>query len=143
EYIREKGTNRTQYYRGVVERYRWVDIGSSYLPSELLAAFLTAQLEHFGQIQARRKEVWNAYHTRLADWAAEYGVVQPTVPDGRVHPAHIYYLLLPDLPNRQTFLRHLRDRGIQATFHYQPLHDAPAGLRYGRTAPGGCPVTER
>ncbi|GAA3269340.1 dTDP-4-amino-4,6-dideoxygalactose transaminase [Dactylosporangium vinaceum] len=143
EYIREKGTNRTQYYRGVVERYRWVDIGSSYLPSELLAAFLTAQLEHFGQIQARRQEVWAAYHSRLADWAAEAGVIQPTVPDECVHPAHIYYLLLPDLGTRQSFLRHLRDRGIQATFHYQPLHDAPAGLRYGRTGPGGCPVTER
>ena len=143
EFIREKGTNRTQYYRGTVDRYRWVDIGSSYLPSELLAAFLPAQLERFAEILGRRKEVWDAYHTRLAGWAAECGVTQPTVPDGCVHPAHIYYLLLPDLPSRQMFLRHLRERGIQATFHYQPLHDAPAGLRYGRTAPGGCPVTER
>ncbi len=142
EFIREKGTNRSQYYRGVVDKYRWVDVGSSYLPSELLAAFLTAQLESFGKIQERRMQVWEAYHERLADWAAENGVDRPTVPEGCEHPAHIYHLLLPGLEQRHAFLGHLRDRGVEATFHYQPLHNAPAGLRYGRTGPGGCPVTE-
>jgi len=143
ELIREKGTNRKQYYRGMVDRYRWVDIGSSYLPSELLAAFLTAQLEGFAEIQARRRQVWDAYQSRLAGWAAEHGVRQPTLPEGCVHPAHIYFLLLPDLANRQALLRHLRARDVEATFHYQPLHDAPAGARFGRPAPGGCPVTDR
>ncbi|RVX38767.1 dTDP-4-amino-4,6-dideoxygalactose transaminase [Nonomuraea polychroma] len=143
EIIREKGTNRTQYYRGTIDKYHWVDLGSSYLPSELLAAFLTAQLERFGEIQERRLQVWDAYHERLADWAAESGVVQPTVPDGCRQPAHIYYLLLPDAENREAFRAHLAERGVQATPHYQPLHSAPAGLRYGRTAVGGCPVTER
>ncbi|MFG2533161.1 dTDP-4-amino-4,6-dideoxygalactose transaminase [Streptomyces sp. NPDC048516] len=143
EIIREKGTNRTQYYRGSIEKYHWVGLGSSYLPSELLAAFLTAQLENFDVIQARRIEIWDTYQVRLEEWAAENGVAQPTVPDGCVHPAHLYYLLLPDLENRQAFLRHVVGRGVQATFHYQPLHNAPAGLRHGRTAAGGCPVTER
>jgi dTDP-4-amino-4,6-dideoxygalactose transaminase len=142
EIIREKGTNRSQFFRGMVDKYRWVDIGSSYLPSEILAAYLTGQLERFADIQSRRQRVWNAYHERLAGWAAEEKVVQPTVPDDRVHPAHLYYLLLPDLDNRQELLRHLADRGVHATFHYQPLHSSPAGERYGRVGPGGCPVTE-
>lgn len=143
EIIREKGTNRTQYYKGVVDRYHWVDLGSSYLPSELLAAFLTAQLERFDEIQERRLRVWDDYQARLAEWAAESGVTQPTVPDGCRHPAHLYYLLLPDAANREAFRAHLAGHGIQATPHYQPLHNAPGGRRYGRAGTGGCPVTER
>ncbi|MFC4057829.1 dTDP-4-amino-4,6-dideoxygalactose transaminase [Planomonospora corallina] len=143
EVIREKGTNRSQFFRGQVDKYRWVDIGSSYLPSDLLAAQLTAQLESFDVIQARRLAVWNAYHAELADWAAANEVAQPVVPDGCVHPAHLYYLLLPDLANRQALIAHLSERGVQATFHYQSLHTAPAGMRYGRVAAGGCPVTEQ
>ncbi|MBG0813551.1 dTDP-4-amino-4,6-dideoxygalactose transaminase [Planomonospora sp. ID82291] len=143
EVIREKGTDRSRFFRGQVDRYRWIDIGSSYLPSDLLAAQLTAQLESFSAIQERRSAVWNAYHEGLADWAAANEVAQPMVPDDRVHPAHLYYLLLPDLANRQGLIAHLAERGVQAAFHYQPLHTAPAGERYGRTAPGGCPVTEK
>lgn len=143
EIIREKGTDRGRFYRGQVDKYRWVDIGSSYLLSDVLAAQLTAQLESFGAIQSLRHAVWRRYHEELVDWAAENGVSQPMVPEGCAHPAHLYYLLLPDLDNRQAFIAHLADRGVQAVFHYQPLHAAPAGLRYGRPAPGGCPVTER
>ncbi|MFC4590297.1 dTDP-4-amino-4,6-dideoxygalactose transaminase [Sphaerisporangium corydalis] len=142
EIIREKGTDRSRYFRGQVDKYRWLDIGSSYLLSDVLAAQLTAQLESFGRIQARRHAVWDAYHEGLADWAAEHGVSQPVVPEGCGHPAHLYYLLLPDLANRQGLITHLAGAGVQAAFHYQPLHAAPAGRRYGRTAPDGCPVTE-
>ncbi|HET6213514.1 MAG TPA: dTDP-4-amino-4,6-dideoxygalactose transaminase [Micromonosporaceae bacterium] len=141
EIIREKGTNRSQFFRGQVDKYRWIDIGSSYLPSELLAAFLTAQLEAFGAIQKKRHAIWNAYHERLSDWAAGNGVARPTVPADRVQPAHLYFLLLPDLDNRQGLIRHLAGRGVQGTFHYQPLHSAPAGEQYGRVGPSGCPVT--
>jgi dTDP-4-amino-4,6-dideoxygalactose transaminase len=143
EIVREKGTNRSQFFRGMVDKYRWVDIGSSYLPSDLLAAFLTGQLEAFGDIQRRRHTVWNAYHERLADWAGEQGVAQPTVPPECVQPAHLYYLLLPDLTNRTALLAHLAARGVNGTFHYQALHSAPAGLKYGRVAPGGCAVTDQ
>lgn len=142
EVIREKGTNRSQFFRGMVDKYRWMDIGSSFLPSDLLAAYLTGQLEAFEDIQRRRMRVWNAYHTRLAGWAAENGVVSPTVPDDRGHPAHLYYFLMPDLETRQGLLKHLASRGVTATFHYQPLHLAPAGVKYGRVGPEGCPVTE-
>jgi dTDP-4-amino-4,6-dideoxygalactose transaminase len=86
--------------------------------------------------------VWRRYHTELAGWAAANGVRRPTVPGDREHPAHLYHLLLPDLDSRQAFIAHLAGNGVQAAFHYQPLHTAPAGLRYGRVAPGGCPVTE-
>ncbi|GAA4604485.1 dTDP-4-amino-4,6-dideoxygalactose transaminase [Actinoallomurus liliacearum] len=142
EIIREKGTNRSQFFRGMTDKYRWVENGSSYLPSDILAAFLVAQLEAIDDIQRRRHRVWDAYDERLADWAGDRGVGRPTVPDGCAHPAHLYYLLLPGLPSRQSLLRHLAERGVRAAFHYQPLHTAPGGLRYGRVAPGGCPVTE-
>jgi dTDP-4-amino-4,6-dideoxygalactose transaminase len=142
EVVREKGTNRGQFFRGMVDKYRWMDIGSSFLPSDLLAAFLTAQLECFAESQRQRHHVWSSYHEQLADWAAEHQVSQPTVPDDRIHPAHLYHLLLPDLHRRQGMLQHLAERGVHATFHYQPLHTAPAGVAFGRVAPGGCPVTE-
>ncbi|MER6947321.1 dTDP-4-amino-4,6-dideoxygalactose transaminase [Nonomuraea sp. NPDC000554] len=143
EIIREKGTDRGRFFRGQVDKYRWVDIGSSYLPSDVLAAQLTSQLESFDKIQLRRLSVWDAYHAELADWAAGNGISQPTVPTGCAHPAHLYYLLLPDLDNRQAFIAHLAAQGVRAAFHYQPLHTSPAGERYGRPAPGGCPVTEQ
>ncbi|MET7461364.1 dTDP-4-amino-4,6-dideoxygalactose transaminase [Nonomuraea sp. NPDC005501] len=143
EIIREKGTDRSRFFRGQVDKYRWVDLGSSYLPSDLLAAQLTAQLESFEVIQRRRLAVWRAYHEGLAGWAESNGVHRPAVPDGCEHPAHLYYLLLPDLATRQAFIGHLAARGVGAAFHYQPLHNAPAGIRHGRPAPGGCPVTER
>jgi dTDP-4-amino-4,6-dideoxygalactose transaminase len=142
EIIREKGTDRSRFFRGQVDKYRWVDIGSSYLPSDVLAAQLTAQLEAMDKIQFLRHAVWRGYHEELADWAIKNGVSQPTVPDDCMHSAHLYYLLLPDLENRQAFIGHLSENGVQAAFHYQPLHVAPAGVRYGRVAPSGCPVTE-
>src|SRR5262249_39989097 len=140
EIIREKGTNRSQFFRGMVDKYRWVDIGSSYLPSVLLAAYLTAQLESFPKIQRRRHAIWRTYHELLRAWAATNGVAQPTLPPGCEHPAHLYHLVLPSLDSRQRLLKHLAERGVHATFHYQPLHSAPAGVRYGRVGPGGCPV---
>ncbi|GAA0812387.1 dTDP-4-amino-4,6-dideoxy-D-glucose transaminase [Spirilliplanes yamanashiensis] len=142
EIIREKGTDRSRFFRGQVDKYRWMDLGSSYLPSDLLAATLTAQLEAFDDIQRQRHAVWDTYHAELAGWAADRGVTRPTVPAGAEHAAHLYYLLMPSLDERQAMLRHLADAGVQATFHYQPLHSAPAGERFGRTGPGGCPVTD-
>ncbi|GAA4638802.1 dTDP-4-amino-4,6-dideoxygalactose transaminase [Actinoallomurus vinaceus] len=142
EILREKGTDRGRFFRGEVDRYRWQDTGSSYLPSELLAGFLLAQLEAFAEIQKRRTAVWAAYDERLALWAAASGVRRPVVPPGAVHPAHLYYLLLPAPEERAGLQRHLAEHGVRSAVHYQPLHDAPAGLRYGRVAPGGCAVTE-
>ena len=137
EILREKGTDRSRFFRGQVDKYRWMDAGSSYLPSDVLAAGLTAQLEAFGTIQRKRRTVWDAYHAAFAGLPYD----RPTVPAGCEHAAHLYYLLASDLDTRQALLRHLATRGVQGTFHYQPLHSAPAGLRYGRTGPGGCPVT--
>lgn len=131
EILREKGTDRSRFFRGQVDKYRWMDLGSSYLPSELLAAALTAQLESFTDIQRARQAVWAGYDLAFAGGR----------PAGTEHPAHLYYLLMPDLERRQGLIEHLRGRGVQAVFHYQPLHDAPAGKRFGRTGPGGCPVT--
>jgi dTDP-4-amino-4,6-dideoxygalactose transaminase len=142
EIIREKGTNRSQFFRGLVDKYRWVDIGSSYLPSEIIAAVLAAQLESFDDIQRRRMQIWTTYDRELAGWAQEQGVARPTVPPDRQHPAHLYYLLLPTLEHRQGLIAHLAEHGIMATFHYQPLHSAAAGLAHGRTGPDGCPVTD-
>ena len=141
EIIREKGTNRSQFFRGEVDHYRWVDIGSSYLPSDLLAAFLTAQLESIGDTQLRRSEVWEHYDRELAQWAGDHLVRTPTVPDDREHPAHLYYLVLPDHEQRERFIRHLGDAGVLGVFHYLPLDSAPAGRTHCRTAAGGCPVT--
>ncbi|WP_412749000.1 dTDP-4-amino-4,6-dideoxygalactose transaminase [Krasilnikovia sp. M28-CT-15] len=134
EILREKGTDRSRFYRGQVDKYRWMDVGSSYLPSDVLAAGLAAQLEVFDEIQRRRHRVWDAYDAAFAGWGM-------AVPPGREHPAHLYYLLMPDLGRRQGLLSHLAELGVQATFHYQPLHSAPAGQRFGRVAPGGCAVT--
>jgi dTDP-4-amino-4,6-dideoxygalactose transaminase len=141
EIVREKGTNRTRFYRGQVDKYTWVDVGSSYLPSDLLAAYLTAQLEAKDAIQARRHAIWAAYDTALAGWAERQGIRRPIVPAGCEHPAHIYYLLLPSLDARTRLLAHLRERRILATFHYQPLHLSDMGRQFGGRA-GQHPVTE-
>jgi dTDP-4-amino-4,6-dideoxygalactose transaminase len=141
EIIREKGTNRSRFYRGQVDKYTWVDVGSSYLPSDLLAAYLCAQLEGREAIQARRHAIWRRYDTGLADWTSRQGVGRPTVPAHCEHPAHIYYLLFPSLDVRTRFLAYLRARSILATFHYQPLHLSDMGRRFGG-AVGQCPVTE-
>jgi dTDP-4-amino-4,6-dideoxygalactose transaminase len=141
EMIREKGTNRSRFFRGQVDKYTWVDVGSSYLPSELLAAFLLAQLEARETIQARRREVWETYQGGLAEWAACQGVDLPCVPADCEQPYHMYYLLLPTLEARTRFIQYLRERGIQAVFHYLPLHLSDMGRQFGGQA-GDCPVTE-
>ena len=140
EIIREKGTNRSQFFRGEVDKYTWVDQGSSYLPSDLLAAYLLAQLERFREIQARRMGIWNHYDASLADWCANRGFSRPTVPSHCEHPAHLYYLLVDDADQRAAIMRHLNDRQVLAVFHYVPLHSSPEGRRLAPDA--SCPVTE-
>jgi len=132
EIIREKGTNRTQFFRGQVDKYSWHDIGSSYLPSELTAAFLWAQMEEADEITRRRLAIWNLYHEAFAGIEREGLVRRPIIPPMCRHNAHMYYLLLPDLERRTAFIGHLKDRGIGAVFHYVPLHSSNAGLRFAR-----------
>lgn len=133
EVIREKGTNRSQFLRGQVDKYTWVDIGSSYLMSEYSAAVLDSQLDAFPTIQAERFAVWNRYATELAEWAASQDVRLMSVPDDREHTAHLFYLQVPDGEYQTALLTHLRSLGVVGTFHYIPLDTAPAGRRYGRT----------
>ncbi len=132
EIIREKGTNRSQFFRGQVDKYTWVDLGSSYLPSELIAAFLWAQMQEADDITARRIALWDTYHQWLADADAAGKARRPQIPGHCTHNAHMYYLLLPDLETRSRFIQGLRDADIQAVFHYVPLHSAPAGRKFGR-----------
>jgi dTDP-4-amino-4,6-dideoxygalactose transaminase len=141
EMIREKGTNRSRFFRGEVDRYTWVDVGSSYLPSDMLAAFLYAQLEAREQIQTRRREIWEHYCEQLAEWAGEHGVRLPVVPAHCEQPYHIFYLLMPSFEARQALIAHLKAQGILSVFHYVPLHLSEMGRRFGGQ-PGECPVTE-
>jgi len=141
EIIREKGTNRSRFFRGQVDKYTWVDIGSSFLPSDLLAAFLLAQLESREAIQAKRRRVWERYNAELADWADANGVVRPTIPAHCEQAYHMFYMLLPSLDARQALIARLRERGILAVFHYQALHLSKMGMEFGGR-PGQCPVTE-
>ncbi len=131
EIMREKGTNRSQFLRGAVDKYSWVDWGSSYLPSELNAAVLDAQLDVFHEIQAARHSVWNRYAVELAEWAAHVGATLMDPPGG-IHAAHLFYLLLPAWQDQTDLIASLRSRGIVATFHYVPLDSSAAGRRYGR-----------
>ncbi|MFI7002999.1 dTDP-4-amino-4,6-dideoxygalactose transaminase [Nocardia sp. NPDC050175] len=133
EIIREKGTDRARFLRGAVDKYSWQDIGSSYLPSELNAAVLDAQLDEFDTIQAGRHRVWNAYAAALPEWAARNDVRLMTVPADREHTAHLYFLRTPTEDRRDDLIAHLRARGIVAPFHYVPLDSSPAGLKLGRT----------
>lgn len=132
EITREKGTNRSQFFRGQVDKYTWVDIGSSYLPSELVSAFLWAQMGEADDITRRRITLWNAYHDAFASHEEAGKVRRPVVPEHCQHNAHMYYLLLPDLERRTAFIERLRRVGIHTVFHYIPLHSAPAGQIYGR-----------
>ena len=141
EIIREKGTNRSRFFRGQVDKYTWVDLGSSYLPSDMLAAYLWAQFESASQIQARRRQIWDRYADCLDEWARQHGVQLPTVPAGIEQSYHMYYLLLPSLRARAALIDHLKGRGILAVFHYQPLHLSDMGRRFGGQV-GDCPVTE-
>lgn len=142
EILREKGTNRSRLFRGLVDKYTWVDIGSSYLPSDILAAFLYAQLEARDKIQNVRKHIWQFYYESLSEWAEASQVRLPLVPASCEQPYHMFYMLLPSLRQRQALIAHLKDRGILAVFHYLPLHVSEMGMRFGGK-PGDCPVTEQ
>lgn len=134
EILREKGTDRSKFFRGQVDKYRWMDYGSSYLPSELNAAYLYAQLEAKDKIQKKRMKIYEYYHRNLADLAAEGKVEQPYVPQDCEHNAHMYYLKVKDMKVRTRLLAYLRENGICSVFHYVPLHSAPAGQKFGRFA---------
>ncbi len=140
EMIREKGTNRSKFFRGQVDKYTWVDIGSSYLPSEIIAAFLAAQLEQVDNIYARRMAIWDRYHAWAEPHERQGMLRRPIVPDYCTHNAHMYYLLLPSLGARTNFIGALKQREVGAVFHYIPLHSSPAGQRYTR-AHGTLAVT--
>lgn len=140
EIIWEKGTDRSRFFRGQVDKYTWVDVGSSYLPSEITAAFLSAQLDEAESLTAARLAVWRRYHDAFEAAETAGQLRRPCVPDGCVHNAHMYYILMPNLAARDDMLAHLRERSINATFHYIPLHSAPAGRRFGR-ASGDLPNT--
>jgi dTDP-4-amino-4,6-dideoxygalactose transaminase len=141
EVIREKGTNRHRFLRGLVDKYTWVDLGSSYLPSDILAAFLYAQLEAREDIQRRRRGIWERYDAGLRDWAAAHDVRLPVVPPDCGQAYHMFYLLMPSCAARDALIVHLRARGIQATFHYASLHLSEMGMRFGGSK-GQCPVAE-
>jgi dTDP-4-amino-4,6-dideoxygalactose transaminase len=132
EIIREKGTNRSQFFRGQVDKYTWINQGSSYLPGELIAAFLYAQLEEAEQIIATRLQVWDYYHQLLEPLEKSGKLRRPIIPSDCQHNGHMYYILLEDLPTRTDLIHYLKERGIASVFHYVPLHSSPAGRHYGR-----------
>jgi dTDP-4-amino-4,6-dideoxygalactose transaminase len=141
EVLREKGTDRSRFFRGEVDKYTWIDVGSSYLPSDLLAAFLCAQLEHREHIQSMRRQIWQTYARELASWAKTNGVRLPTVPPECEQSYHMFYVIMPSLESRQALISHLSGFGILAVFHYLPLHLSPMGLRFGGRQ-GDCPISE-
>jgi dTDP-4-amino-4,6-dideoxygalactose transaminase len=132
EIVWEKGTNRSQFFRGEVDKYTWVDLGSSYLPGEIVAAFLWAQMEQADAITKRRLAIWSRYHVAFADLEASGQLRRPIVPDHCRHNAHMYYLLLPDVGTRTAFMKRLAEKGIHSVFHYVPLHSSPFGRSIGR-----------
>jgi len=141
EIVREKGTTRSRHFRGEVDKYTWVDVGSSYLPSDMLAAFLYAQLEERVHIQQQRRRVWEYYYTGLEEWAREHSVTLPVVPEHCEQPYHMFYMIMPCPEDRERMIGYLRGEAVYAVFHYLPLHLSQMGLSYG----GGnarCPVTE-
>jgi dTDP-4-amino-4,6-dideoxygalactose transaminase len=140
EILREKGTDRSRFFRGQVDKYTWVDIGSSFLPSDLLAAFLLAQLEAADTIQAKRRAVWERYDNALSEWAVQIGAGLPAVPSGVEQSYHLFYVVMPDPEARAGLIAHLKARGILAVFHYLPLHSSPMGRALG-TQNAHCPVT--
>ena len=141
EIAQEKGTNRSRFLMGLTDKYTWVAPGSSYLLSDLNAALLWANLEQMEQVQRHRVALWDRYQDGLRSWCQQRDVEQPHLPEGAQHPAHLYYLLLPDLERRQELMMHLRSHNVQAAYHYQPLHLSPMGLSYGG-ADASCPVSE-
>ena len=141
EIIREKGTNRSRFFRGQVDKYTWVDVGSSYLPSDILAAILYAQLEYRERIQLKRRRVWEFYFGQFCGWIKSFGVRLPVVPTYCEQSYHMFYLLMPSLDMRQRLIQHLRSQGILSVFHYVPLHTSEMGRHFGGKE-GDCPVTE-
>jgi TDP-4-keto-6-deoxy-D-glucose transaminase len=142
EVLREKGTNRSRFFRGEVDKYTWVDLGSSYLLADPLAAVLCAQLEDATAIQQRRQVAWARYAAELAEWALLNGIELPAIPDGAEHPAHLFWMWMPNAASRAAFISHMRGAGVHAVFHYQALHASPMGLQIGY-APDMCPVALR
>jgi dTDP-4-amino-4,6-dideoxygalactose transaminase len=141
EIIREKGTNRSRFFRGQIDKYGWVDLGSSYLPSDILAAFLFSQFEMKDHIQTKRMQIWNYYFNHLQEWAGEKSIQLPIVPAEIDQSFHMFYLLMPSLEIRQALIAFLKENGILSAFHYLPLHLSEMGVRFGGK-PGDCPVTE-
>jgi dTDP-4-amino-4,6-dideoxygalactose transaminase len=141
EIIREKGTNRSRFFRGQVDKYTWVDLGSSYLPSDILAAFLYSQLEARNEIQIKRQQIWQYYYDHLAEWAARNSIGLPSIPSHCEQSYHMFYLLAPSLEYRQALISHLKSKDILSVFHYLPLHISDMGRQFGGKE-GDCPVTE-
>jgi dTDP-4-amino-4,6-dideoxygalactose transaminase len=141
EVLREKGTNRSRFFRGEVDKYTWVDLGSSYLPSDLSAAMLLGQLEEREHVQARRKELFDRYMEGLWDWAHTSGVGLPQIPSDCTPAYHLFYVRLPNEAMRSRFIKWLDSQGVHSVFHYVPLHTSPMGQRYGYAA-GDLPITE-
>ncbi len=141
EILREKGTNRARFLRGQVDKYTWVDVGSSWVASDILAAYLVAQLERFESIQTRRHEIWNSYNNELNDWATNQGVRLPQVPAQAGHSAHMFYLHLQNVDVRARFIEHMKEKGVMTVFHYQALNTSEVGQNLGGI-PGQCPVSE-
>ncbi len=142
EIIREKGTNRSRFFRGQVDKYTWVDIGSSYLPGEIVAAFLWAQLEQAEVITENRLAIWSRYHSELGELARVNKVRRPIIPEGCNHNAHMFYLLLKDFSDRTAFINEMKEHGVSCVFHYIPLHSSPEGLIHAR-AQGNLLVTTK
>jgi dTDP-4-amino-4,6-dideoxygalactose transaminase len=142
EILREKGTNRSRFFRGQIDKYTWVDVGSSYLPSDILAALLLAQLEARDRIQMRRREVFQRYLSGLTAWASGSNVQLPLIPADCSCAYHMFYMIMPSLDTRSALIKHLGASGIGAVFHYLPLHLSPMGRQFGGRV-GLCPVTER
>lgn len=134
EIIREKGTNRSKFFRGQIDKYTWVDVGSSYLPSDLIAAYLYAQLENSTKLNNKRLEIWNKYNQFFVQYEMNGIIRRPIIPDECIHNGHMYYVLFDDLETRTKFINYLRENNICSVFHYIPLHSSPAGKKYGRVA---------
>jgi dTDP-4-amino-4,6-dideoxygalactose transaminase len=143
EVVRDKGTNRKKFIRGEIDRYAWVDVGSSFLPSELQAALLPSQLEQLENINGRRVAIWNRYHEGLFGLEQNGLIQRLTIPDGCAHNGHIYWILLPHTERREGLRTALASKGIQATSHYEPLHQASIAARFYRVSHEGLPVTEK
>ncbi|MGN0005784.1 MAG: dTDP-4-amino-4,6-dideoxygalactose transaminase [Candidatus Gastranaerophilaceae bacterium] len=142
EIIREKGTNRSKFFRGQVDKYTWVDVGASYLPSDMIAAYLYAQLLNSKEINRKRMDVWKRYNSFFEKYEQEGKIRRPIIPDDCVHNAHMYYILFNDLATRTKFISYLKENNVSSVFHYIPLHSSPAGIKYGRTH-GDMAITDK